>query len=374
MRPDPQIRAPRRPDPAAAMRPATLVFLLAAAFFSAARGSEPAAVRFGSIDYVSVDDAADRLGLKVVRLAPQPAVILKDGARPVARLADHSREADLAGLRVFLGDPVVARGGALYVSRTDYLARILPRLRPDLCGLPPRQPRVIAIDPGHGGTDHGASNKALGSMEKTYTLDVSLRLKRLLEGAGYTVVLTRDADYDLSKPIRAEMANRANADLFVSVHFNSLNPNTKTTGVEVLCFPPRSQRSAESWRPGHSDDSEGKVSPVNAFDAWNAILAGALHRRVLDALHDGDRGEKLEHLGVLRELGCPGVLVEPAFISSDSEAAKLATPEFREAIAAALFAGIGDYAQVIRALRPPAIAAPDAGPPPRAVPTRPASP
>ncbi len=374
MRPDLPIRALQRPETTAAMRPAALGFLLASALLSPAGGAEPASVRFGAIDYVSIDDGADRLGLRVVRLAPQPAVILKDGTRPVARLADHSREIDLEGLRVFLGDPVVARGGTLYVSRIDYESHIVPRLRPDLCGPPPRQPHSIAIDPGHGGTDQGATNKALGSMEKTYTLDVSLRLKRLLEAAGYAVVLTRDADFDLSKPIRAEIANRAGADLFVSVHFNSLNPNTKTTGAEVLVFPPRSQRSAESWSPGHKDDAEGKDSPVNAFDGWNAILAGALHRRVLDALRDGDRGEKFEHLGVLRELRCPGVLVEPAFISSDVEAAKLAAPEFRETIAAALFAGIGDYAGVVRALRAPSVQAPAAGPAPRALPTRPSGP
>ncbi len=362
MTPHPPPRTQRKPEPAAAMRPAAFVFLFAAALLPRASADEPPAIRFGAVDYVGVDAAAERLGLKVVRLAPQSAVILREGTRPVARLADHSREIDLAGLRVFLGDPVASRGGSLYVSRADYQSHLLPRLRPDLCGPPLRQPRVIAIDPGHGGTDQGATNRALGSNEKTYTLDVSLRLRKLLEGAGYTVILTRDSDYDLPKALRSDIANRAKADLFVSVHFNSLYPNTKTTGVEVLCFPPRSQRSAEAWSPGSKDDSESRESPVNAFDGWNAVLAGSLHRRVLDALRDGDRGEKYEHLGVLRDLRCPGVLVEPAFISSDAEGSRLAAPEFREAIAAALFAGIGDYAQVIRAQHPAPAPAAEGGP------------
>ncbi|HXQ82317.1 MAG TPA: N-acetylmuramoyl-L-alanine amidase [Opitutaceae bacterium] len=357
------------------MSPAGLALLFASAFLGAAGAAEPSSTRIGAVDYVSVDDGADRLGLRLVPVG-QSALILKEGARPVARLADRSREMDLKGLRVFLGDPVIARGGVFYVSRTDLDSHLVPRLRPELCGPPPRQPRVIAIDPGHGGTDHGAENRALGSMEKTYTLDVALRLRKLLEGAGYTVVLTRDADYDLSKTIRSETANRANADLFVSVHFNSLYPNTKTTGVEVLSFPSRSQRSADSWSPGGKDNAESKDAPINGFDAWNMVLAGALHRRILDALHDGDRGEKFEHLGVLRELKCPGVLVEPAFISSDAEAAKLAKPETRDAIAGALLAGIEDYAQVIRALHPAAAPAPAAegGPAARAQPTRPAGP
>jgi N-acetylmuramoyl-L-alanine amidase len=173
---------------------------------------------------------------------------------------------------------------------------------------------------------------------------------------------------------RSEAANRANADLFVSVHFNSLYPNRKTTGVEVLSFPSRSQRSADSWSAGGKDNAEKKDAPVNGFDAWSSILAGALHRRVLDALHGGDRGEKLEHLGVLRDLRCPGVLVEPAFLSRDAEGAKLATPEYRQAIAAALFAGVQDYAEVIRALHPAAVPAAQSGPAAHSQPTRPTGP
>jgi N-acetylmuramoyl-L-alanine amidase len=374
MRPGLPLPALPRPEPTAAMRPAVPVFLFALAFLAPARGAEMPVVTIGGADYVSIDDGAGRLGLRVVRLAPQQAAILKDGAKPVARVADHSREIDVMGLRVFLGEPVIARGGTLYISRIDFESHLLPRLRPDLCGPPPRPPQVIAIDPGHGGTDPGASNKASGTMEKTYTLDVSLRLKRLLEAAGYLVVLTRDSDIDLPKPIRAETANRAKADLFVSVHFNSLNPNTKTTGVEVQYFPPRLQRSADSWSPGHADNAETKEAPVNAFDPWNTILAAELHRRILDTLRDGDRGEKQEHLGVLRDLKCAGVLVEPAFISSDAEAAKLAKPDFRETIAVAVFEGIQDYAGVIRALHPAPAAAAGAGAAAHAQPTRPLGP
>lgn len=346
------------------------VFLLAAAFLDAARAAAPAVTPVGGVSYVSVEDAADRLGLRVVRLAPEPAIILKDGVRPVARLADHSREIDLRGLRVFLGDPVVARSGAFFVSRTDYEDRLLPSLRPGLCGPPPREPHVIVLDPGHGGTDQGATNLPRGAVEKACTLDVALRLRKELEAAGYAVVLTRDADYDLPKAARSDVANRAKADLFISIHFNSLFPNTKTTGVEVLCFPPSAQRSADSWSPGGKDNAEKKPAPVNAFDAWNGVLAEALHRRILDALHAGDRGEKLEHLGVLRGLNCPGVLVEPAFISSDVEGARLATPAFRAAIAEALFAGIQDYAARIKELRPAPVP-PPAGPLDRAQPSRP---
>ena len=355
------------------MRRALAALLLASVPLLAGEAELPG-VRMGSVDYVNLDDGAARLGLRLVRSVPDTTVMLKSGAQPVARLADHSREIDLKGLRVFLGDPVVARGGAFFVSRIDFLERLVPRLRPDLIGNPPAVPHVIAIDPGHGGPDPGGVNKSLGTMEKTYTLDVSLRLRKLLEAAGFKVVLTRDSDHDLSKPSRAEIANVAGADFFVSVHFNVVQHDTTTTGVEVMLFPPATQKSADSWSPGQKAFVEDKDSPVNRFDAWNCVLGGSLHRRLLDAIHDGDRGEKFEHLAVLRGLRCPGVLVEPAFISSNSEAAKLGSPAFRDTIADAIFAGIQDYVAEIRSLHPPEVQAPAAGPAPRSQPTRPAGP
>jgi N-acetylmuramoyl-L-alanine amidase len=118
---------------------------------------------------------------------------------------------------------------------------------------------------------------------------------------------------------------------------------------------------------------------VNAFNAWNTVLAGTMHRRLLAALQCGDRGEKFEHLGVLRGLRCPGVLVEPAFLSSDAEGARLAAAAYRESIARAIFEGIEDYAALVRALRATEPApAPAAGVPAlasgRVQPTRPSAP
>lgn len=381
MKPTIPPRGPRKPETAAAMRLAAAVLLLPALLHASAGAGLPG-IRANGIEYVSLVDGAERLGLRIERSIPQTSVMLKDGARPVARLVDRSRDVDIKGLRVFLGDPMIERGGRFYVSRTDFDMHLVPRLRPDLCGPPPRAPRVIAIDPGHGGLDHGTENRTLGLMEKTFTLDVAIRLKLLLEKTGYTVVLTRDTDVDVPKQIRSEIANQAAADLFVSVHFNSLYPNTKTTGVEVLSFPARSQRSTNSWSPGEKDDSQGRDEPINAFDAWNSLLAGAMHRRLLDALHNGDRGEKFEHLGVLRQLTCPGVLVEPAFLSSDSEGARLGAPAYRDTIAAAILAGIQDYGDMVRRLRPAAVPPPSPGPgappavpgaAPRSPPTRPSA-
>jgi N-acetylmuramoyl-L-alanine amidase len=358
------------------MRLAAYVLAALAALAGVPAGAQSAAFRSNGIDYLSLSEGSEHLGLRTEKLDPPTAVILKEGAKPVARFSDHSRECDIRGLRVFLGDPVLERGGSFFVSRTDFQSRIQPRFRPDLGGAAPREPRLIAVDPGHGGMDRGTENRALGTMEKTYTLDVGLRLKRLLEAAGYRVVMTRETDTDVQKQTRSEIANLARADLFVSIHFNSLYPNTKTTGVEILSFPPRTQRSTNSWSPGEKDDSESQEAPVNAFNAWNTVLSEIMHRHLLEALRSGDRGEKFEHLGVLRGLRCPGVLVEPAFLSSDSEAPRLATPAFREEIASAILAGIEDYGQVVRSRGPATVTSPGSAPAPapaatRSAPTRP---
>jgi N-acetylmuramoyl-L-alanine amidase len=364
--------------------------LLACLLFAAvlrADPPEPASVRVAGQDYVSVEEVARILGLKVERLENH-AVLLKDGARPVLRMTDKSREIDLKGLRLFLGEPVESASGVLCVSRIDYRYRLVPRLRPGLCLPLPPPPRVVVVDPGHGGADQGTSNPSLGTNEKTYTLDVALRLKKLLEGAGHTVILTRDSDVDIPKALRPEIANRAGADLFVSIHFNSLYPNTTSTGAEVLTFPPRTQRSTDSWSKAGANDAEAEEVPGNHYNAWNTILAGAVHRHLVDTLKNPDRGEKLAHLAVLRGIRCPAVLVESAMLSSDKEGALLKTPEFRDKIAQAVFEGIEDYAAMVRpagisapAGAAPASPGPAAAPAPtgapvplHAVPTRPSAP
>jgi N-acetylmuramoyl-L-alanine amidase len=368
------------------MRLAALLLLLPTAVLAATAGDSLPGIRNKGIDYVSLEDGAALLGLRLERLVPTSTVMLKDGAKPEARFAEHSRECDVLGLRVFLGDPVIERGGTFYMSRADFEWHLVPRLRPDLCGTPPRPPHVIVLDAGHGGMDHGTENPTLHSMEKTYTLDVALRLRRLLEAAGYKVMMIREADVTVPKENRAAIADQWSPDLFVSIHFNSLYPNTKTTGVEVMSFPWRGQRSTDSWSPGKRDDSESGEAPINRYAAWNTVVGSILHRHLLETLRSGDRGEKFEHLAVLRGLFCPGVLVEPAFLSSDAEGERLATPAYRDTIAGAILAGIQDYTEVLRRLAPPEVGAPAVGrgppppaasaptPSPRSQPTRPAGP
>ena len=328
-----------------------------AAVFCALAASAAVAARCGEAngEYVPVAQVARQLGMAVEPGAERHSVVLSDAAHQVRFEAD-SREIQFDGLRMFLGEPAAGGEGGLELSRIDFERRLLPLLRPRLAGTPPRPPRIIVIDPGHGGSDHGTENRRLGLMEKTFTLDVGLRLEKLLEREGYQVVMTRaddsrlapDQTTDLQR--RAEIANLAGADLFLSIHFNSVAPDTKTRGTEVYIFPPAHQRSSASWQE-HRDDSDPEMSAANRNDLWNTVFAHALHRELLRALHTEDRGEKLRHLGVLRGLHCPGALAECAFLSNDSEALRVATPAFRQQVAEGLDAGIREYCGELGLLR-----------------------
>lgn len=301
-------------------------------------------------DTLSVVEVASKLGLKVNWMKPGVRVALSDATRRL-ELEVGSRESRINGLRVFLGNPATLKRSQLHVSTIDFNTCLVPLLKPALVPRRPARPNVIAIDPGHGGVDQGTENRALGYKEKVFTLDVSLRLKALLEKQGYLVKLTRTKDITLDKPTRVELANEAAADLFVSIHFNSLANDRKTKGTEVFTFAPQYQRSTNSWGPFEADDTEREVSPGNQYDAWSSLLAHSLHRELLGGLKTFDRGKKIGHLGVLRGLNCPGVLVESGFLSSDEEARKIATPAYRQEIAVALAAGINAYADQLDRLR-----------------------
>jgi N-acetylmuramoyl-L-alanine amidase len=314
--------------------------------------------RLNNLNYVSLADVAARLGWKsaVAENGRRLTLTDRDGKVEVAM---DSREAAINGLRVFLGNAVLVRGGDFFISKIDYERCLAPILRPTLMGVLPGRPKVVALDPGHGGLDDGMENKPLGLKEKILTLDVAQRVKKLLEADGYKVVLTREDDRQLGPDkttdwkTRSLIANQAKADLLVSIHFNSLFPDTKTSGTEVFTFTRSGQRSDQSWSFGEKDDTETDAAPVNAYDPWSSLLAQMMHREVIGHLKTFDRGQKTKHLGMLRGLNCPGILVESVFLSNDAEAKRAATPEYRQQIAEAITNGIRAYAAALEAARPP---------------------
>lgn len=353
--------APVRPG---AMAPASNSVVPAAPLPAAATKMPDAnmpksSLRVGKVDYVSATDIAISLGFKGTWTEPLKKLTLTSKTNPANRLELEAdgRTAMLDGLRIDLGNPTVLRRGKLYVSETDVSHCLAALLRPNAVAPCPPRPVVIALDAGHGGADNGMENEKLGLKEKVLALDVVMRLKQQLEAAGYKIVLTRPTDAALSPEkrkdlgLRTEIANRAGADLMISVHFNSLYPDTKTGGTEVYVYTPPGQRSSEAWSVGASDDSK-PAQPVNRFDPWSSLLAHQIHRHVLVRLRTPDRGQKTKHLLVFQDLNCPAALIESVFLSNDAEARRAATSEYRQQIADALAAAVRDYAATIEALRP----------------------
>jgi N-acetylmuramoyl-L-alanine amidase len=140
----------------------------------------------------------------------------KDFALQIPR--SDSREIRLNGVNYWLSFPVSTNSKDWLISRADVAGLIEPILRPHKID-GSLTVRGVVIDPGHGGSDNGARNSK-GNFEKTYTLDTSLRLEKLLKEGGIKTVLTRRSDIFIPLEERVSIAARYKDYLFVSVHFN----------------------------------------------------------------------------------------------------------------------------------------------------------
>jgi N-acetylmuramoyl-L-alanine amidase len=310
--------------------------------------------RLFNVDYVDVHDIGGRYELKATWVVGGRTMQLADAqGRVRLKFEKGSRDLEIDGIRVFMGENTVFNQGSLHVSRIDVIKTIVPLLNPmEHAGQLPAPPRLIVLDAGHGGIDPGARNLALHLDEKAVTLDVVLRLQKLLERRGYRVILTRGDDTKLAVAQRtdleqrAETATRARADLFLSVHFNSASP--AVTGTETYVMTPQFQASSS----GGKDDVVDRPFPGNRQDFANVVLGFQLHRSLLAGLKTSDRGFKRGRLLVLCFSECPAALVEAAYLSNPAEALRLATPEFRQQIAESIAAGIDAYSAVLAAIHP----------------------
>lgn len=305
-----------------------------------------APVRIDRIEYETVAAFAKGLGLKSTWTEPQKTLLLQSEWTRL-ELNNDSREVRLNGIRLLLGEGTVFSRGELLLSRTDERAFLGPILSPrKVPGLVPGA-RTVVIDAGHGGKDTGTSNKRLGLHEKGFALEVARLLKRELEAAGFVVVMTRDSDTFIPLTERPAVANRRKADLYVSVHFNAI-ANTAIAGAETYILTPRGQRStgAEDRSP-----SDNEILPGHANDPWNAVLGYRVHRRVINDMKGFDRGLKRARYVVLRELDCPGILVEGGYLTNDAEARRIASPEWRARLAKAIAGGIIEYRDALEKAR-----------------------
>jgi N-acetylmuramoyl-L-alanine amidase len=170
---------------------------------------------------------------------------------------------------------------------------------------------TIVVDAGHGGKDPGAPS-ALGFKEKAINLSVARQLASILTEKGFHVVLTRDSDVFIEKEERAAVANRCNADLFVSIHADS-SESRSLNGFTV--YTARGAGSQSRW-------------------AAKAILE-AMGRTGMDS-----NGVREADYVVLVQTNCPAVLVEVGYLSNSWEAGRLRDPYMQKRLAQAIADGV----------------------------------
>lgn len=226
---------------------------------------------------------------------------------------------------------------------------------------------VVALDPGHGGTNLGTVGAAR-VQEKHLTLDLARRVRRLLAGRPRVrVVMCRDADVLVPVRARVRCANEAGARLYVSLHANASPEGPargSQRGFELYILPvAQVDREAELAVLAAPDDARALLALHDARAAATQARDAAerLRWELADALGaERDRGVKQAgaSLDVLQGLAMPGVLVEVGFLDHPEEAAFLASEEGKETIAAALARGIvGLAARELRGRTDPSITA-----------------
>jgi len=212
--------------------------------------------------------------------------------------------------------------------------------------------RKVCIDAGHGGRDHGNENN--GSAEKDITLAIAkMAAQKIHDELGLDVVMTRDDDTLVGLRERTEIANKARADLFISIHCNSWF-NDQTSGFESYFLSPA--RSESERALARFENQSGGVVKADApdedvqFILWDLVqnayisesssLAETIQREMTQRLGLKSRGVKQANFVVLQGAKMPAVLVETAFLSNPAEAGKLTDPDFQRGVADGIVASI----------------------------------
>jgi len=222
----------------------------------------------------------------------------------------------------------------------------------------------IVVDAGHGGHDSGTLGPD-GIEEKDVVLDVSLRLGKLLkQRLGADVIFTRSDDTFIPLETRTAIANKAQADLFVSVHANS-SPDPTARGVETYYLnftsSPESlelaaRENAVSQQSIHQlSDLVKKIALHDKIDE-SREFASDVEKYLYDGLDQGnpglkDRGVKQAPFVVLIGANMPSILAEISFLTNPDDARQLRDPNYRQRIAESLYRGIARYVSGLSGVR-----------------------
>lgn len=188
----------------------------------------------------------------------------------------------------------------------------------------------IVIDPGHGGSDPGTIG-VNGLQEKDVNLDIAKRLRKELQSRGYEVEMTREKDEYVRLADRVEFTDRAEPDAFVSIHAN-MYKNPQAKGTLVLYYDDQ-----------YPQANYPASAAMKALTAESKRLAQLVLQGIVEAAGTANKGLVPSAAYVVRSGTVPSVLVETAFLSNWEDAAALANPATRGAMARGIADGIEAY-------------------------------
>lgn len=180
----------------------------------------------------------------------------------------------------------------------------------------PLKDRIIVVDAGHGGTDPGAVNGKY--YEKNIVIEVAKRLQEKLQSQGAQVIMTRTGDTYPSLSDRVEKSKEVYAEVFVSIHTNAASAAAK--GAETYFDTSQNDNGVESFE-----------------------LAKEIQEQIVALAGMNDRGVKDNDFYVVRNQDIPSVLVELGFITNSDDLSKLASSQYQEIYAEAIYRGILNY-------------------------------
>ena len=214
----------------------------------------------------------------------------------------------------------IANSGKLFGYKSYYTDdnRLIIEVKkfPDINKSTPLKGLKIAIDAGHGGTELGAIG-GLNDNEKDVNLEISKILKEKLETNGANVIMTREDDSFVGLNDRVEIANKNNAQIFISIHNNALPDSAahlKSTGSETYYFYQQSKELAK--------DVVEALAKETGFK---------------------NNGAKAQSFAVVRNTNCPAILVEVGYIINPEDNAKLIDKDYQNKIAEAILHGLENY-------------------------------
>ena len=194
--------------------------------------------------------------------------------------------------------------------------------------------KTVFLDPGHGGRDPGAVY--YNTNEKDLTMQVYKKLRKELEGLGYTVLSSRDSDvYVDFITERSKMVNSTNSDIFISIHFNaSGNPASNRSGIQTYSYEddPGYRAKINPYWHNHPD----RISESNR-------LAADIHSSLLAETGAKDAGLLQSSFAVLRETDKPAVLLELGYIDNFNENQQIRSDAYQNRLVAGIVKGIQKY-------------------------------